>query len=116
ILKRHLVGEGERVGGYLHKVIDAVLLRSQVRSALADLIGRVSLRRQAVDDVSAAITQVIAKGDGTSKAIRTLLKSNRNGCNGLDSAPQWDIGIPSRVGGLQVVHTKNLPVAAEPDY
>src|SRR5205085_8927042 len=55
ILRRHLVGEGERVGGYLGRVIDAVLLRSQVRSALADVLGKAALRRRALEDVSAAI-------------------------------------------------------------
>ena len=116
ILRRHLIGEGERVGGYLQKAITAVLKRSQVRSALADLLGRVSIRRQAVEDVSAAVTQIIARGDGTAKAVRTLLKGTRNNTNGLTSAPPWDLGIPPRVGGLQVVQAKNLPEAAEVDY
>ncbi len=47
ILRRHLVGEGERVGGKLRSVIDAVIRRSQVRSAIAKLMGRAAIRRRA---------------------------------------------------------------------
>src|SRR5205085_10689541 len=39
ILRRHLIGEGERVGGYLARVIAAVSRRRQVRSALAGAMG-----------------------------------------------------------------------------
>src|SRR5439155_6557171 len=47
VLKRHLIGEGERVGGYLGRVISSVLKRSQVRSSLADVLGKAGLRRRA---------------------------------------------------------------------
>lgn len=116
ILKRNLIGEGERVGGYLQKAINAVLRRSQVRSALADLLGRVSVRKQAVEDVSAAVTQVVSRGDNTAKAIKTLLKSTHSHANGLASAPPWDLGVPSLIGGLPVVETKHQTEPAVVDY
>jgi hypothetical protein len=40
ILQSHLVGEGEHVTGYLGQAIGAVLRRSQVRSALKDVLSR----------------------------------------------------------------------------
>src|SRR5436189_45480 len=49
ILRRHLIGEGERVGGFIGRVIAAVIRRSQVRSALADVLGRASIRRRALE-------------------------------------------------------------------
>src|SRR6185437_11703709 len=32
------------------------------------------------------------------------------------SSPPWDLGIPPKVGPLQVIHAKNLSEAAEVDY
>jgi hypothetical protein len=116
ILRRHLVGEGERVGGYLGRVIAAVIRRSQVRSALADVLGRASLRRRALDDMSAAVTYLIARGDKTAELLRKLLRSKQSDVNGLASARPMELGFPPRIGGLAVVPSDNLPEAAEIDY
>jgi hypothetical protein len=116
ILRRHLVGEGERVGGYLSRVIAAVIRRSQVRSALADVLGRASIRRRALEDMSAAITYLIARGDKTAELLRKLLKSNHSHVNGLASARPMELGFPPRIGGLAVVPSENLSEAAEIDY
>jgi hypothetical protein len=116
ILRRHLVGEGERVGGYLGRVIASVIRRSQVRSALADVLGRASLRRRALDDMSAAVTYLIAKGDKTSELLRKLLRSKQSHVNGLASARPMELGFPPRIGGLAVVPSGNLAEAAEIDY
>jgi hypothetical protein len=107
-LRRHVVGEGERVGGYLGRAVAAVLRRSQVRSALVDFLGRASLRRRALDDVSAAVTHLIARGDETSNLLRRLLKCKRSHTNGLACAHDMDIGVPARIGGLPVVPAANL--------
>src|SRR5262249_21881216 len=85
-LRRHLVGEGERVGGYLNRVITAVIRRSQVRSALADVLGRASIRRRALEDMSAAITYLIARGDKTAELLRKMLRSKHSHVNSLASA------------------------------
>lgn len=116
ILRRHLVGEGEHVGGHLGRAIAAVLRRSQVRSALADLLGRAFLRRRALEDVSAAVTHLIARGDETASLLRKMLRSARSQINGLASAAPMVIGAPARVGGLVVIPTPNLPEPAEIDY
>ncbi len=116
ILRRHLVGEGERVGGYLGRVIAAVIRRSQVRSALADVLGRASLRRRALDDMSAGVTYLIARGDKTAELLRKLLRSKQSHVNGLPSARPMELGFPPRIGGLAVVPSESLPEAAEIDY
>jgi Histidine kinase-, DNA gyrase B-, and HSP90-like ATPase len=116
ILRRHLVGEGERVGGHVARVIAAVIRRSQVRSALADVLGRASIRRRALDDISAAITYLIAKGDRTAELLRKLLRSKQSHLNGLADARSMQIGFPPRIGGLTVVAAKDLAEAAEIDY
>jgi hypothetical protein len=116
ILRRHLVGEGERVGGYLGRVIAAVIRRSQVRSALADVLGRASIRRRALEDMSAAVTYLIARGDRTAELLRKLLRSKHSHVNGLASARPMELGFPPRIGGLAVVPSENLPEAAEIDY
>jgi hypothetical protein len=116
ILRRHLVGEGERIGGYLARVIAAVIRRSQVRSALADVMCRVTIRRRALEDISAAITYLIARGDKTSQLLRNFLRSRRSHANGLASARSIELGHPARIGGLAVVPSQDLPEAAEIDY
>jgi hypothetical protein len=116
ILRRHMVGEGERVGGYLGRVIAAVMRRSQVRSALADVLGRASIRRRALEDMSAAVTYLIARGDRTAELLRKLIRSKQSHVNGLASARPMELGFPPRIGGLAVVSSKNLPEAAEIDY
>ena len=99
ILQYHLVGEGEHVTGYLGQAIGAVLRRSQVRSALKDVLGRAMLRRRALDDVSAAVADVIALGEKTAEPIRKLLKSNQFRANGLVDCPDLPLSVPPRVGG-----------------
>jgi hypothetical protein len=116
ILRRHMVGEGERVGGYLGRVISAVIRRSQVRSALADVLGRASIRRRALEDMSAAVTYLIARGDRTAELLRKMLKSKHSHVNGLASARPMELGFPPRIGGLSVVSSENLSEAAEIDY
>jgi hypothetical protein len=116
ILLRHLVGEGERVGGYLARVIAAVIRRSQVRSALTDVLGRASLRRRALEDVSAAVTYLVARGDRTAELLRQMIRSKHSHMNGLASAPSMELGFPPRIGGLAVVPSKDLSEPAEIDY
>jgi hypothetical protein len=115
-LRRHLVGEGERVGGFIGRVIAAVIRRSQVRSSLADVLGRASIRRRALEDMSAAITNLISRGDHTAELIRKLLRSKHSHVNGLASAKPMELGYPARIGGLAVVAAENLAEAAEIDY
>src|SRR5262249_30765257 len=116
ILKKQLVGEGERVGGYLHRVVNAVIRRSQVRSALTDVLGKAVLRRRALEDVSGAVTYLIAQSDMFSKLLRQMLRLKRSQINGLASAKQMELGFPPRIGGLAVVPAKRLAEPAEIDY
>lgn len=115
-LRRHLIGEGERVGGCLGRAIAAVLRRSQVRSALADALGRAVLRRRALEDISGAVTQFVARGDETSRLLRKMLKSKRSHVNGLASARPMDVGVPPRIGGLAVIPAPNLGEEPDIDY
>ena len=116
ILRHHLIGEGERVTGCLGKAITAVLRRSQVRSALKDVIGRAVLRRRALDDISAAVADVIASGEKVSVAVRTLLQSKSSHTNGLAHCADFSLSVPPRVGGLKTVPTENLSELVEIDY
>ncbi len=111
-----MVGEGERVGGYLGRVIAAVIRRSQARSALADVLGRASLRRRTLDDMSAAVTYLIAQGDKTAELLRKMLRSQHSQLNGLAEARPMELGFPARIGGLAVVPSNNLPTPADIDY
>ena len=115
-LRRTLLGEGEKIGGCLGRVIAAVLRRSQVRSAYADTVGRASLRRKAIEDVSAAITNMMAQGGQQSSAMRRLLRCKGSHANGLASAPALDLGPPLRIGGMRIIASRNLPEPAEFDY
>jgi hypothetical protein len=116
ILKRHLLGEGERVGACLGRMIDAVIRRSQVRSSLADVLGRASLRRRALQDVSAAVSYFMVRGDRTSDLLRNMLQSKESHCNGLASSRPVDLAFPARIGGLAVVAAKDLLAPFEIDY
>lgn len=116
VLRRHLVGEGEHVGGALGRTIAAVLRRSETKSALADALGRASFRRRALEDVSAAITHLIATGDESAAAIRRMLKSQRSDINGLPSTADFELDPPLRVGGMPVIQAKDLSIPFEVDY
>jgi hypothetical protein len=116
ILRYHLVGEGEHVTGYLGHAIGAVLRRSQVRSALKDVLGRAMLRRRVLDDVSAAVADVIASGEKAGETIRNLLKSKHFHTHGLADCPDLPLSVPARVGGLKIVLTEHLSEAAEIDH
>jgi hypothetical protein len=116
VLRRHLVGEGERIGGYLGHTIASVLRRSQVRSALADVLGKASLRRRALEDVSAAVANLITRNDQTAGLIRKMLNSRSSHLNGLASARPVDMGAPSKIGGLTVVAVPTQLNPADVDY
>ncbi|HET6878611.1 MAG TPA: ATP-binding protein [Pirellulales bacterium] len=116
ILRRHLVGEGERVGGCVYRAVSAVIRRSQVRSGLSDVLGRVGLRRRVLDDISAAVTNLVSQGDDASRAIKEMLKSNRSELNGLSKAPEFDFVLPPRVGGMPLVAKRELESASNVDY
>lgn len=111
-LRRHLIGEGEQVRGYIGRAIEAVLRRSQVRSALADVLGRASVRRRALEDISAAVTHLLHRKDDTATALRQMLKSKASHVNGLASAADHELGTPPRIGGLSVVAAKHLAESA----
>ncbi len=87
-----------------------------MRSALTDVLGRASSRRRALEDVSAAVTHMIARGDRTANLLRRMLRSKRSEVNGLRSARELELGIPPRVGGLAVVQAANLQEPAQIDY
>jgi len=116
ILHHRLLGEGEQVSGYLGEAIAAVIRRSQVRSALKDVLGRATLRRRALDDIAAAVAYFIASGDETGKAFLGLLKRNGSHSNGLASCAEFSLDAPPRVGGLLTVAAEDLPDPAEIDY
>jgi hypothetical protein len=116
VLRTHLLGEGERVTGYLGKAITAVLRRSQVQSSLSDLLGRAGLRRRALEDVSAAVTHLIAQGDAGSDALQKMLRATWSHANGLPTTKDHELDLPPRIGGLSVVRTKSLPQPANIDY
>jgi hypothetical protein len=116
ILRRQLIGEGEHVGGALGRTIAAVLRRSETKSSLADALGRAMFRRRALEDVSAAITQLIATGDRSAAAIRRMLKSQRSEINGLPSTGDFELEPPLRMGGMPVVQAGDLSIPYEVDY
>ncbi|MCE9565965.1 MAG: ATP-binding protein [Planctomycetes bacterium] len=116
ILRKHLIGDGEKVRGSLGLAIDAVIRRSSVRSGLADVIGRAALRRRALDDVSAGVSYLIARGDKTAELLRKMVKAKHSHVNGLASAKPIEVPLPPRIGGLSVIQSKDLSEATEIDY
>ena len=116
ILRQHLVGEEERVGGLVGQAIAAVLRRSGARSSLKHALARAALRRRAMDDVSAAIAHLIAMGGSSGTAMRDLLKARRSSTNGLDKSSDWPMEAPPRIGGLAVVPAEHLDREAAIDY
>jgi hypothetical protein len=116
VLRYHLVGEGENVTGYLGQAIGAVLRRSRGRSALKDVLGRAMLRRRVLDDISAAVADIITSGEKAGEIIRRLLKSKHFHANGLADCPDLPLSVPARVGGLKIVPTDHLSEAAEIDH
>ena len=116
ILRRHLLGEGEQVGGLVGQAIAAVLRRSQVRCHLRDVLGRAGMRRRALEDVSAAVTHFIASGDPTGSFLRHMIRRTHSYRNGLAGAPDLKLGPPDRVGGFAVVKTRGMVEHARVEY
>jgi len=115
-LRRNLIGDGETVSGVLASAISAVLRRSQVRSSLKDVIGRACLRRRVLDDIAAAVAELIATGAPIGQSLRTLTKRKHSQTNGLADAPDWDFSGPPRIGGLKVLDAAHLAEPVEIDY
>ena len=115
-LRRYVIGEGERVGGLLARVISAVLLRSQVRSAVTEVLGRASQRRRALEDVSSAVTNLISRDDQTSSLLLHMLKSNQSHANGLASAKPYELGAPPSIATLTVKEVQGAEQPSRIDY
>jgi hypothetical protein len=116
VLRRQLLGEGERVAGYIGQATAAVLRRSQVQSSLADIWGRASSRRKALEDISSAISHLISRGDHVAKALKSMLKGKVSHVNGLASAHDYPFGMPTKIGGLSTVMAKNQNQPTIIDY
>ena len=115
-LSRHFRGDGEKVGGYLGRTIDAVLKRSQAKSALNSTLSRVAHIRCAMNDVSAGVTHLITEGGKQAKAILEMLESNKSQSNGLASARPAGFDIPIKVAGMPVDQARHQLEAASIDY
>ncbi len=115
-LRRYFRGDGEKVGGYLGRTIDAVLKRSQARSSLNSTLSRAAYMRRAMDDVSAGITHLMSEGGKEASAIREMLKSNKSHPNGLASAKPAGFDVPNKVAGMAVNQARRQSEAAAIDY
>lgn len=115
-LRRYFRGDGEKVGGYLGRTIDAVLKRSLARSSLNSTLSRAAYIRRAMDDVSAGITHLMTEGGKQARAIREMLKSNKSHPNGLASAKPAGLGVPNKVAGMAVNQARGQSEAASIDY
>jgi hypothetical protein len=74
------------------------------------------LRRRVLDDVSAAVADVIASGEKTGETIRNLLKSKHSRTNGLADCSDLLLSVPLKIGGLKIVPMEHLSEPAEIDY
>src|SRR5207249_1959947 len=81
-----------------------------------DIISHAALRRRALDDISAAVAELIASGDKVGGAIRNLLKSDHSHTNGLAHCSDLPLSVPPRLGGLKTVPTQYLAEPLEIDY
>ena len=115
-LRRYFRGDGEKVGGYLGRTIDAVLKRSQARSSLNSTLSRAAYIRRAMDDVSSGITCLMTEGGKQASAIREMLMSNRSHSNGLASAKPAGFDVPNKVAGMAVNQASRQSEAAAIDY
>ena len=115
-LRRYFRGDGEKVGGYLGRTIDAVLKRSQARSSLNSTLSRAACIRRTMDDVSAGITHLMTDGGKQARAIREMLKSNKSHSNGLVAAKPAGFDVPNKVAGMAVNQARRQSEAAAIDY
>jgi len=116
ILRRALLGEGERIGGYLGRAIAAVLRRTQIKASLKNLLGRAAQQRRALDEVSAAVTHLVVSGDSAGDRLRTMLSQRSGLLDGLSAAEDWEVGVPPKIAGFAAVADRSLPDRAIVDY
>jgi len=74
------------------------------------------LRRRALDDISAAVADIIASGEKIGVAIRNFLKSENGHTNGLAHCADLPLSVSPRVGGLKIIQTQGLAEPLEIDY
>ena len=82
ILRRHLLGEGERIGGLVGQAIAAVLRAKPGPLTLRDVLGRAGIAAGRWK-MSAAVTHFIASGDPTGSFLRHMIRRNHSHRNGL---------------------------------
>lgn len=107
LLKKYIVGEGETVRGLLGKVIEGILTRNQVVSAVNDQISRANQRRKTLLDLSMAITHH-AMNTGYQDRLHTLFGETAIPANGLVDRPDYEI-LPERpIAGFSVKRQDDL--------
>lgn len=101
-LKACLVGEGESIGGLLHKVVKGILTRSQITSSVLDLFSRANTRRKALTNLALAINHYSTTPE-YSKGLRRVFQNGTIASQYLRDFPQYDLDIEPRVPGFQVI-------------
>lgn len=101
-LRARLVGEGESIGGLLHKVIKGILTRSLVTSSVVDLFSRANTRRKALTNLALAINHYSTTPE-YADGLRRVFQERTLAARCLRDFPPYDLDVETRVNGFQVV-------------
>ncbi len=100
-LRAHLVGEGESIGGILHKVIKGILIRSQVTSSVVDFFSRATTRRKTLTSLSLAINHYSTTPE-YSEGLRRVFQGKIVTAQRLRDFPLHELDVETRLPGFQI--------------
>lgn len=107
LLRKHIVGDKEAIGGLLGQLVSNIWKRTQVVSAVNDQIMRANQRRKALLSLSMAITYY-SRGAGAGEGLRQLFRETANLSNGLARLPATETGPAKTLQGFHVENRHGL--------
>jgi hypothetical protein len=105
LLKRHLVGDTETVGGLLGKVVASIWKRAQVLSGVNDQIQRANQRRKTLLNLAQAISHY-SRDAGA--GLRKLFSETVNMTNGLARLPAYELGPTKTIQGFRIENRQGV--------
>jgi hypothetical protein len=115
ILKRHLVGSGETIGGVVGGAIRAILDRSRVRGQVTDTIATARTRRKTLSDISGAVNFRARAVDKTAATLTAFFGTTQR-ANGLAGTRDVQLRPSHKIGGFDLYPTHGLGKEFEIDY
>jgi len=115
VLKTHLVGSGEVIGGLVGTAVRTILDRIRVRTHVNDALYDARNRRKTLTDISGAVNFHARATDDVVERLAAFFQSEQR-ADGLASAKDLPLRPVHKIGGFDLLPVKGLGKDAEIDY